>query len=282
MYKRFVSFAVKAFNRFAQLVQLDGIFLRHPFGRYPQAMAPTYQSLFERECDSKYPEIDHFESSSGYAIESGWLERLAMRTQVTVKTSSLNWQHGRLLYSIVRKFLGSQHTPLQPFVSFETGTARGFSALCVAKAILDAQKPGVVITVDPIPHDSPMFWNTASDSLEGPISRQELLRDWRQEMGPIVFLRGWSKNTLRSTGLSRIDFAFLDAQHLFSEVVREFRWVSERQEPGAIVMFDDVTPGKFDGVVEAVNLIKSEGQYEVEFVTSSRNRGYAIATRIKP
>src|SRR3546814_8877197 len=60
---------------------------------------------------------------------------------------------------------------------FETGTARGFSALCMARALQDAGAGGYVVTVDQLPHDRPMLWNCIDDH-EGPRTRAQLLSDY--------------------------------------------------------------------------------------------------------
>lgn len=46
-----------------------------------------------------------------------------------------------------------------------------------------------------------------------------------------------------------------------------------------IIVFDDVTPGEFDGVVNAVKKIIDENYYSVEHIFSSKNRAYAVATK---
>src|SRR3546814_14884286 len=90
-------------------------------------------------------------------------------------------------------------------VIFETGTARGFSALCMARALQDAGAGGYVVTVDQLPHDRPMLWNCIDDH-EGPRTRAQLLSDYPKLLSRIVFLRGRSDEVLKTLGLSRIHF----------------------------------------------------------------------------
>ena len=45
-------------------------------------------------------------------------------------------------------------------------------------------------------------------------------------------------------------------------------------------MFDDVTPGVFPGVVEAVEKIRSLGSYEIVKLGREQERGYALARRL--
>jgi hypothetical protein len=87
---------------------------------------------------------------------------------------------------------------------------------------------------------------------------------------------------LSSLGISRIHFAFLDGEHSEEAVLREFAFVEVRQELGDVVVFDDVTPSKFPGIVAAVTAIERDGRYHVTRISSSDKRGYAIARRINP
>ena len=119
--------------------------------------------------------IDAYERRAGYAIDPEWLHELALHTQITKKKSELCYQHGRLLYATVRDYVRRQ-SPTKVTV-LETGTARGFSSLCMARALDDAGVAGTVITFDVLPHDVPMYWNCIDD-LDGPRSRAELLRPW--------------------------------------------------------------------------------------------------------
>jgi predicted O-methyltransferase YrrM len=65
------------------------------------------------------------------------------------KRSKLGYAHGRLLYSVLRKYI-ADNSPAYVNV-LETGTARGFSALCMAKAIADSGVTGHVVTNRPAP-----------------------------------------------------------------------------------------------------------------------------------
>lgn len=274
-----VSFFLRVWNRVIQVLSRDGLYPFHPFGTEPTGNLATYKSLFHDARKQRYSFIDDWETTIGFAVDPEWLDELAFRTQVTVKSSPLNWQHGRILYSTMRSIIDSRISTGHNFTFFETGTARGFSSVCVAKALVDSGAHGRVITIDSLPNDTAMYWNVATDA-EGPATRQQLLESWNEELKRIVFLQGWTSRALRRVGLSEIDFAFLDAQHKYADVLREFEWVADRQLPGGVVLFDDVTPGQFDGVVAAVNSIEEAGDYKVERIQASQERGYAIATRM--
>ena len=255
-------------------------FPKNPLGSSPRATPEKYIQLHNIAQGLVYPELDALEKNTGHSIDRKWVESLALHTQVVIKKAKLNYQHGRLLYVVLSRYLVDQEKLLSDGVTIlETGTARGFSALCMARVLLDRDAPGKIVTLDILPHNKPMFWNCIDDH-EGQKTRQQLLAPWFEELERIIFIQGWTKEQLQRTGLSRVHFAFLDAQHTKEDVMSEYAYVRARQCSGDVIVFDDVTPGLFDGVVEAVNLIESEGAYRLERLSVSGERGYAIAYRL--
>ena len=122
-----------------------------------------------------------------------------------------------------------------------------------------------------------MFWNCIKD-FEGERSREELLSQWQEELNNIVFVQGWTTDTLNKIGINRINFAFLDAQHSKKSVMEEFQFIYARQITGDMIFFDDVTPDMFPGVCEAVKEIELNYPYKIEKLNFDKSRGYAIAT----
>jgi predicted O-methyltransferase YrrM len=247
-----------------------------PLVTAPQADAATYLALFETARTVAYPEIDALEAAIGHAIERDWLDELALHTQVVIKQSELNYQHGRVLYAVLGDYLATK-TPGAIHI-LETGTARGFSALCMARALADAGTPGCIVSLDVLPHMRPIYWNCIDDC-EGRKTRESLLAPWRDLLEPIMFLQGDTRQTLRRLALARVHFAFLDAQHSYEAVIEEAAYVMARQQPGDVIVFDDVTATMFPGVVAAVDEIERQHPYAVQRVAVSDQRGYAIATR---
>ena len=98
-------------------------------------------------------------------------------------------------------------------------------------------------------------------------------------MNGIVFLQAESDEAIARLALQHINLAFLDASHTFEDVMQEFQYVERRQGPGDVVVFDDVTPGTFPGVVAAVAAIEKNYPYVVRYISSDSARGYALATR---
>lgn len=255
-----------------------GLAPRNPFGSSPRLTPDEYRRRYESTVRVESDLAEKIESDTGFRLTREWVNELALHTQVVEKKSSLDWVHGRLLYSFFRRFIQASVPDVENFMVLETGTARGFSAVCLAKALVDSRKPGVVLTLDPLPHSKKIFWNVIDDH-DGKRTRQTLLNAWSVELEHIVFITGTSRRSLPRLGIGRIHFAFLDAQHTKKEVIREFKYVQARQLRGDMLFFDDVTPGRYDGVVEAVDDVEASGLYSVTRYFGSDSRGYAVAVR---
>lgn len=246
----------------------------------PVATKEEYIELHNSCKGDEFKEIDKLEEKLGYAIDKFFFEKLALHTQVCKKKSKLNYQHGRILYSYLRNFIeiNFKKQNIKTINIFETGTARGFSAICMSKAIQDSEVNGNIITIDILPHNKKMYWNCIDDT-EGKKTRQELLTPWSEQLDYITFLQAETFQLSNKIGKSRIHFAFLDAQHEYEEVKAEFDFVSLRQKKGDLVIFDDVTEHLFTGVVRAVKEIENSKNYKIEYIEPSDHRGYAVAIR---
>lgn len=245
---------------------------RDPFGSAPHASRDEYLKLFEEARAQEYEPVRQVEQELGFAVDRIWLDALALHTQIVKKRSQLSYPHGRLLYSVLRRYIEDSG---ERFITIlETGTARGFSALCMAKALDDAGVDGRIITIDVLPHLKPQIWNCIDDH-DGRKSRAELLAPWADLARRIVFLQGDTLSVAPKVGLDRIHFAFLDAQHTQKAVLNEYSVVAPRQKPGDLIFFDDVTPAMFPGVVAAVASIEASAAYALRRLTISDQRAYA-------
>ena len=149
----------------------------------------------------------------------------------------------------------------------------------MAKALLDSKKDCHIITLGLVPHHHEMYWNSVEDHV-GKKSRASRLSRWENELSRVTFVCGDSREVLPKLGQSRVHFAFLDGAHFKGDVLMEFDYVSRRQRPGDSVFFDDVTPGQFDGIVEALKTIEQRSDYIIEYLQSSPLRRYAWAKRV--
>jgi hypothetical protein len=260
---------------------LRDIWTRDPLAAKPRATKEEYLAKFEQARQIAYPEVDAFERETGVTIDRAFLDDLALHTQVTAKGSALVWAHGRVLYSALTDYLKRlpAGNATDRLTILETGTARGFSSLCMAKAMSDAGRAGTILTTDILPNDVPIFWNCIDD-LEGKKTRQELLRPWNDLTGRyVVFLSGDSASLLPSISVDRIHFAYLDGGHTYDDVMTEYSRIGPRQLPGDMIVFDDVTPAQFPGIVKAVEEICATGGYTAKPINAGDKRAYVVATK---
>lgn len=232
-----------------------------------------FKLLQEASTNSDWPIDQDFK----YKPDPIWLERLALKTQVTVKANKLSWAHGTLIYDYVRQRIAAASTGQEPLLLFETGTARGFSAVVMARALLDAQVAGTIITIDILGNRKRRYWNSITD-VNGRLSRWELLQDWPAERDRIVSVRGDSKAVLRALDLPRVHFAFLDGKHTQSAVAAETRFVVARQREGDIIIWDDAGANAFPGVASVVEDMRKTNLYSILRVQGP-TREYAIGVR---
>ena len=254
-----------------------------PFCSSPQGSAEQYLSLAQEVQQEEYPEIDQYEKDMGFCISADWLDDLALQTQVVIKSSSLCYAHGRVLYAALCDYL-ENHPSIDStdrLIIWETGTARGFSAVCMAKALQDQQRPGLILTFDVLPHHHPMYWNCVADHERGLLTRAELLDPWHELVSRyIVFHQGDTRLELPKVKVERIHFAFLDGAHTYEDVMFEFQQVGPFQLKGDVIVYDDYTPSQFPGLVRAVDEICENHCYKRTDLKAHSGRRYVIATKI--
>lgn len=252
-------------------------FYDYPFGKQASGAPDVYLQLWEAARRKSYPLVDDYEREAGHAMEADWLHRLALATQVVIKNSDICYQHGRLLYAALSRYVASRRP--RSLNILETGTARGFSSLCMARALADAGQAGKIFTFDVLPHNTKMFWNCISDQ-HGPQTRAELMRDYRTLADEyIVFHQGDTKRELDKMHLPRVHFAFLDGMHTYEYALHEFDYLKGRQVKGDVVFFDDYSTQVFPGIVKAVDEICAKNGYAKKVITLSEQRGYVIAEK---
>jgi predicted O-methyltransferase YrrM len=250
------------------------------FGKKKIDNGETYSELFLKIKDEKYLEIENLEKKMNHFLEKKWLDDLALKTQIVKKKSKLNYSHGRALYSILCNYLQNiiDKNINENVTILETGTARGFSAICMSKALNDKKISGKVITIDVLGHYKKMFWNCIEDET-GQKSRFELISKWQKELENIIFLQGRSSVVLKLIGLTRINFAFLDGQHDGETIKQEFKFIKDKQKKGDIIFFDDINKDYFNELYNFVSEIKKSNKYLVNYIQVDQDRIYALATK---
>lgn len=255
---------------------------RQRYSRAPlcdAVLAPPeeYRRLWLEARAQSYPEVDAYERALGSAIDPEWFHQLALRTQVAIKRSAICYQHGRLLYAALSHYVRTRVPSHLTIV--ETGTARGFSALCMAKALYDSGASGRIVSFDVLAHDAPILWNNIRD-VEGPMTRAELLREYTELIERhVMFVRGDTRREMARLVVPRVHFASLDSVHTYDHVMAEFAELRDRQTAGDVLFFDDYTPAKYPGVVKAVDEICLSYGYLPTVVTANAQRRYVIAEK---
>ena len=64
-----------------------------------------YQKLLDEALKNNFNNIDNFEKDYGFSIDEKWLNNLALKTQISIKKSQPNFQHGRILYACLRNYV---------------------------------------------------------------------------------------------------------------------------------------------------------------------------------
>ncbi len=193
------------------------------------------------------------------------------------KKSEICYVHGRLLYACLFRHIKEQK--LDYINILETGTAHGFSSLCMAKAMSDAQIFGKINTFDVLPHETKMYWNCIDDH-KGKHTRAELLHKYKPLTDKyITYIQGNTMLSIPKVKTQRVHFAFLDSAHEYGYLMAEFFNIKEKQLKGDMIFFDDYTPKLFPGVVKAVDEICTTYNYLKEIIIINENRAYVIAQK---
>lgn len=103
--------------------------------------------------------------------EVEFINQLALTSQVTRKKSPIDYSHGFLLLSLIKR-IKKNHPNISNLIYFETGTARGFSAIAVAYISKELFDDYEVTTIDVLGHHTKRYWNCIGD-FNGQRSREE-------------------------------------------------------------------------------------------------------------
>lgn len=233
--------------------------------------APTaaeYQAIFDAERQNEYPVIDAYEDRCGHAIDRYQLETAARVLACPLKHNPPNWQHGRVLYAAARNYLESRGDSIR---IVDIGTAKGFSALCLLWALKRSRLNGRVWSVDVIDPYARVRRNTVAE-VDGFKTLAETLDQW-PEAQQITFSKMTGVECLQLDRF-KIHIAFIDGKHSPDVVLTEGRLLHERQETGALAIFDDLQL-----IGPAVDHLEAEGKYTFERLWIKKDRGYAVGVR---
>lgn len=237
-----------------------------------------YEQAFELERKNVYPFIDAFEEVCGFAIDKDWLERAAKVLACPVKKKPPSWQHGRVLYAIARRMLDNEPAaPRQFWV--DIGTAKGFSAAVMCKAMGDAGFVGAVNSIDVVDPKARVPRNSIEDTTGAEFKTvQELVEPFLRASATVHFIGMSSHDWFKSLPKNlRINLAFVDGKHTAEAVLRDAKSIIKRQQLGDVIVFDDL---QIPNVESAIDVAPLES-YVVTKHWSKEDRGYAVACRLQ-
>lgn len=256
--------------------------------RAPQTVsAETYQALFEKERIHVYPQIDALEQRLRVAADRDRLEAAARVLSCPFKAAEPNWQHGRVIYAVVREYVESnaheyvgQVTGGLMFSLLDIGTAKGFSALCAQWALDDAGRFGIVTSLDVMDPLDRVRRNTIAE-VDGLKTLPEILAPW-PEADRIRFEQVKAPKHMEHRGAcswlmkddSRIYVAYVDGKHTYDAVSWESAAIARRQHSGDVIIFDDF---QVPGIAKAIHEMRG---YDLEYLASiPGKREYVIARK---
>lgn len=254
----------------------------NPFHINNPSPSNVYDKLYKNAIKidhSKFFELvnSDFNFKNDFIIQR--INKLAKISQIVIKKSVLMWLHGYLLYVSLTDYLNN-NPEIDTVNILETGTARGFSSLCMAMALKDSNRKGKIHTIDILHHDIKMYWNCIKDE-EGKHTRSELFKntEYFKLLDYIKFYQGTSFSILKNININRFHFAFLDAQHDYPNLNYELSYTKNKQLKGDIIICDDYTTyhtGKlqFPGINKAVDEFNGYLKKIYYGNDGEKNRGY--------
>jgi predicted O-methyltransferase YrrM len=244
----------------------------------PIGTKKMYLDLYKKEIRKNYKKIDNY-LKKNRRIDVNFINNLALLTQISLNKNEINFQHGKIIYSELGKYL-INNKKIKKFIICEIGTGKGFSSIVMSKAIYDYKAKASIYSLDIIPHNLKIYWNSISDHLLGKISRSNLLNEYKKFLVNINYINKQSENFFKNLPLKRLHFAFIDGDHDYNAAKKDYLSIKSRQQSGDVIIFDDYTPGLFPGVVKLVKEITKSKIYKTKIIFSSKQRGYALCYKI--
>ena len=198
-----------------------------------------------------------------------FIKSLGFKSQLVNKKSPVDFSHGPLLFHIINAH------PKKYLRIMEIGTAKGFSALCMSKALSNKKKEGIIISNDIIHNQSKRHWNDTED-LNGKVSRDSFIRDNYNDLrSKIMFLSCTSFNLPHIVDLPEIDIWFFDGVHQPKTIYIEFKIALTSCHEDTIFIFDDCTEDYLDYKLQVKKLLKKHKmKYSLISSDSGRKKFY--------
>ena len=158
-----------------------------------------------------------------------------------------------LLYNLVRLLSSDRAGTI-----LDVGTARGFSAITMARAVHDASLKHRIYTVDVIDHRERRNWHASrkhgpTDPLAtSQVSRSEIWSRWYpDEAVHVEPLCASSRDALENWEHGPILLAFVDGAHSYRAVKDDLALLDRRVAPDGVIVLDDFHPGMVLGGIRS-------------------------------
>ena len=216
--------------------------------------------------------LDYF----NYIHDKEIINNIALYLQICIKGSRPLYLHGFIITSALYNYINTNK--INNINILETGTARGFSSICMATILKDLNINGKIYTIDFLKHHEKIIWNCIDAPNKKEETRYNLLEKWScLRDNYINFLEGYSKDVLINLNLKRINFAFLDGGHTYDELTFELDYVKKYQISGDVIICDDYTLEQFPELFNAINDFLKNNIYEHKIFygdDGTKKRGY--------
>lgn len=247
------------------------------------ATLQDYDDAFRTEREREYPEVDALCARLGYDMNREQLEDLAQVLACPVKARPPCWQHGRVVYAVVRSWMSEQQDLDIVDHLVDVGTAKGFSLMCMALAAQDEGRgqTAKIYSVDVVDPTDRVPRNSVRDLEDPPPSVQELITPYvrRYSVPPdcAVLVGGGagSADFFRDARGTRFGVVFVDGKHSYEAASADFAAAAAMQRSGDCVVLDDIQlPGVARVADRAAKLYEREDVWAIP-----GERGYSVLRR---
>ena len=235
-----------------------------------------YYKLSEFAKNFNYgPILEELKEYFNYLHDKNEIDDIGLKLQICIKDSLPMYLHGYVITSALYKYLhNNSHDDI---TILETGTARGFSSICMAKILEKFNKKGNIFTIDRINK-----WNNCLKcaELNREITTNECVEEWCDLVDKYInFVNGDSNEKIIALDkkIDRIHFAFLDGAHYYKDLKNELEFTESKQQVGDIIVCDDYTKAQFPEICKAIDEFLNKYNYESKIFYGNdrtKKRGY--------
>jgi predicted O-methyltransferase YrrM len=173
-------------------------------------------------------------------LDKDWVDRAILYLR---GGNTTQLEYSTLLYNLIIN--------LRPKKILEIGTARGFSAAVIAKALSDSNSDAQFVTYDIVDSKTNFNWHASKHSLLDPfkdkfVSRADIwnVYDEHKQLSSLIQFESKSLSECFDKLNSKIDFVFIDGDHTYNGVKKDFVSIEKYLSDDAVVMFDDYNCGE--------------------------------------